>query len=394
MRSVSVLVLLTLVLASISQAQEIEYGGYVEHQIFPQELRGRLVVMDYSKARLDLYSQLTEQISVTGDYIFRIQHGQKNFNSLDFVPDRVVETYALSINTTTESLREAFLYRLKDENYIDNAFASFYSNWVNVRAGRQQIPRGAGYAWNPTDIFHDKNQLDPTYEKRGVDAIKAEIPLTGMSAISGVVGVGNGWDEATKSLQFRSYAKGFDFSFSIMEKYETKYDFNRLSTGTERRRLLGADASGTIKGIGVWFEGAYSDPETSISYSQLLFGADYTFESGLYLITEYYRNGKGTSEKTEYNLQRWMDFLGSAGENLGQNLLFVGQTYPLTDLLTGSNFTIVNVDDGSAVVYPYFEFSLSNNAVLTLIGYVTIGKSETEFGAFGSGAIVRGRLYF
>ena len=57
--------------------------------------------------------------------------------------------------------------------------------------------------------------------------------------------------------------------------------------------------------------------------------------------------------------------------------------------MTGSNYTIVNLDDRSAVVYPYLEYSLSDNAVLTVIGYVTIGKQDAEFGAFGLGAIAR-----
>ena len=38
--------------------------------------------------------------------------------------------------------------------------------------------------------------------------------------------------------------------------------------------------------------------------------------------------------------------------------------------------------------------ALSDNAVLTVIGYVTIGKQDAEFEAFGSGAIARARLYF
>jgi hypothetical protein len=386
--------LLSLGATTAGLAQDFEYGGYLEHQLNPQGLQDRVVFMDYSKVRLDLTSRLSDRFSVTGDYVLRIQHGQKNFNSLDFMPSRTVQEYAASIDRTPGSLREGFNFRLKNENYVDNLFVSYYSDRLSVRVGRQQIPMGTGYVWNPTDIFHDKNQLDPTYEKRGVDAVKVEIPLTDMSAITGVVGFGDGWDKATKSLQFRSHAKGFDFSISAMEKSETRFYFNRFSEGTERRRLLAADASGTMKGIGVWFEGAYNDPEFTDSYSQFLIGADYTLESGLYLITEYYSNGKGVAGKTEYDLQRWMDFLGAAGENLGQHFLFVGQTYPLTDLLTGSNFTIVNLDDGSAVVYPYFEYSLSDNAVLTLIGYLTLGKSDSEFGAFGSGAILRGRLYF
>jgi len=45
-------------------------------------------------------------------------------------------------------------------------------------------------------------------------------------------------------------------------------------------------------------------------------------------------------------------------------------------------------------VYPYFEYSLSDNAILTAIGYVTMGKDNSEFGAFGSGMILRARLYF
>ncbi len=376
------------------QAQELELGGYLEHQLFPQELRGRLVVMDYSKARLDIGLQAVDWLHLNGDIVAQVQQGKKEFNSFDFIPQSVLQSYVDRTGRAISDIKPLFEFQLDNELYIDNAFVSVYAGPVQARVGRQQLPWGTGYVWNPSDVFHDKNQLDPTYEKRGVDAAKIEIPFGGMGMLTAVAELGHAWSEATKAVKMKHHIRGFDISVSAIETYEREIDYDTFAPGITRRRLIAGDISGAIGEIGAWFEGTYNDVAAGDSYSQLLFGADYTTEAGLYLITEYYHNGRGAKGKKDFALDRWMTFLGAAGENLGRDYLFAGQSLPLSDLLMGSNFVIVSLTDGSAVVYPYLEYSLSDNAVLTLIGYVTAGKPDSEFGSFGSGLIARARLYF
>ncbi len=50
-----------------------------------------------------------------------------------------------------------FPQEIKDE-FI---FLDYNKLRLNIRVGKQQLPWGTGYAWNPTDIFNAKDILDP-----------------------------------------------------------------------------------------------------------------------------------------------------------------------------------------------------------------------------------------
>ena len=377
-----------------AQAQDLQFSGYFENQFFPQALNDKIILQDYNKLRLDLSAQVSDRLSFNGNYIFQTHHGANRFNSFDLIPRRVVEAYASRLHVSVDSLRPRFDFALEDEKMLDNAYVSYYSDAVNVRIGKQQLPWGSGYAWNPTDIFHEKNLLDPTYEKRGVNAFKVERSFGGMGMVTGILGVEEDWKHTTKALKVKHHVRGFDVSVSFIEKYQHGFDYDVFQETTERRRLFGWDFSGEVKAVGIWAEGAYNTLARSRDYGQYLVGADYTFESGLYISTEYYHNGRGRSNKAAYSFNDWMRLTSTAGENLGRRYLYAGHRYPLTELLDWSTYVVINLTDGSYVVYPYVEYSLTDNTQLTLIGYVPLGKKDAEFGAFGAGGIARVRLYF
>jgi hypothetical protein len=302
--------------------------------------------------------------------------------------------YARGVGQSVADLSRDFAFRIDHELYIDNAFVSMYAGNVSIRAGRQQLSWGPGYAWNPSDIFQDKNVLDPTYEKRGADAVSISIPTSSLGRITGVIGIEKDWNRAKKAIRWRTHLSGFDVTFLAMETHERFIDYDDFHDKTSRRRMIGGDFSGTLGEFGVWMESTWSDVDDGPDYLQALVGIDHTTESGLYLLAEYYHNGKGKKERSLYDFNAWMSLISSTGDHLGRDYLFIGQSYPLSDLLTGSVFTIISVTDASAVLYPNLEYSLSDNAVLTVIGYATAGKGDSEFGSFGWGAIVRARLYF
>lgn len=398
MRKSCGLTLVLLVLLDLTGArvfgQDLEGSGYLEHQVYPQSLQGRLIAMDYTRIRVDVNANVRPWLAITGDVVGQMEHGKTDFNSFDFIPASVVKSFAQTARMSVDALREDFDFHVDHEHYVDNAYATAYVGEASARIGRQQLPWGTGYAWNPTDIFHEKNFLDPTYEKRGVDAFKVVVPFSAMGTVTAVVGLKSFWNEAKKAVRFKDHVAGFDYSVSLMQEHIHEFDFLTSSSDNVERRFLAGDLSGSIGEFGVWFEGAYVNVPERKDRALALIGADHTTEAGWYLITEYYHNGFGASRRSDYSFNRWMRLIGETGDNLGRDYVFLGQSYPLTGLLTGSSYAILSLTDRSLVVYPYLEYSLSDNAVLILIGYAPVGSATSEFGAFGWGAILRGRLYF
>jgi len=172
-----------------------------------------------------------------------------------------------------------------------------------------------------------------------------------------------------------------------VEKTQKGIEYASSPTTTERRRLFGGDFSGEMFGLGIRGEGAVNRMEMSEDFGQYLVGADHTFESGLYFIGEYYRNGLGKADPGRYDLDDWIRFLSTEGENLGQDYLFLGERYTIAELLVWSNHVLINLNDKSGTLFPWLDYSLDDNAEVTLVGYI-------PFGAFGVGGFVRLRAYF
>lgn len=387
------LLMITLFVERID-AQELSISGYYENQFFPQELSGRLILQDYNKIRLDLSVDAGENVSFNGDYIYRVFHGKTQFNAFDFIPRHLVLQYAARLHAPVDSLRPGFSFAFEDQNFLDNAYATIYLKHFNLRIGKQQLPWGTGYTWNPTDIFNNKNTLDPTYEKVGVNAFKLEVPFGREGMVTGILGIGETWKASTKALKAGYHVQGFDLSISFVEKIQEGFDYTLAAPLSEKRRLIGSDFSGECFGLGIWGEGAYNVMGVSGNFGQYLAGADYTFENGLYLTGEYYHNGPGKTHKSRYTLNDWMRLLGADGENLGRDYLFTGGRYPVTELWNGAGYALINLSDKSGVLFPWFDYTLNDNTEVMFVGYIPFGAGATEFGEFGIGGFARVRVYF
>lgn len=375
-------------------AQELNFSGYYENQLFPQKIGDSFLFQDYNKLRLDLEASIAENVTFTSDYIYQIYHGATSLNAFDFIPADVINRYAAQLHRSVAELRPAFSFALEDQNFLDNAFVTIYARYATIRIGKQQLPWGTGYAWNPTDIFHVKNLLDPTYEKVGVNAFKLEIPFSSEGMLTTILSVGERWSTSTRAVKVKHHIAGFDLSACYVEKNQEGVDFFTFSSFTEHRRLIGGDFSGELFGLGVWGEGAYNYLQTSKNFGQYLVGSDYTLESGLYLIAEYYYNDLGSVGKTEYTFADWMRLISTQGENLGREYLFLGERYPITELWNWANFIVFNLNDGSGILFPWLDYNLNDNSEILLVGYFPFGTRNTEFGEFGPGGFARIRVYF
>ena len=385
-----------LVLSTVcpGSGQQLELGGYYENQFTPQEIGGGLVLQDRDRLRLDLFSQVDDRVVFAGDVVWQVYHGATELNALDLLPGSVVEAHAADLGVSAWQLRPLYYLAFEDEHFIDNAHVTVYLGRLSLRVGAQQLPWGTGYTWNPTDVFHDKSFLDPTYERKGIDALVAESTFGAEGRITGVLSVGSDWSHTARALKIRDHIRGWDLSAVAVQEREQEVDH---ATGTEsrpRRRLLGGDVSGQAAGVGIWGEGARNWVTGSRGFVQYVVGLDHTTLGGTYLLAEYYHNGRGRSGEANYSIGDWMRLLGARGENLGRDYLSVGLSRPARELWTLSMYAIANLSDCSLVAFPWVEYNLGDNTEVDATAYLPLGGALTEFGASGYGGLARLRVYF
>jgi len=380
----------------------LNFSGYFENQFLGQEQRGDYFLMDYNKLRLDMNARVDEHFSFAGNVNFTTNHGKTTLNILDYIPESTVNEYydflEANMGLTPEQVRPQFEYIMENEIFLDNVYLSYYSKYFNVRVGKQQLPWGTGYVWNPTNVFHKKNLLDPTYEQTGVNAIKVEVPFRGEGMLTGVFSVNDKFDNSTYAFKAKKYLGGFDLSLSYVYYEYSMTDFYSFTELEENRQQVGGDFSGSIGGLGIYGEAVYrmkTGKSGADNYWNSVFGVNYFFENGLYLMGEYYYNEKGKADYTDYNINDWMLYAGPFGENLGKHYTFLGSRIPIGNFFNFSTFLLYNISDNSGILYPWLDVSLGNNTELLGTVYIPFGESvDTEFAGYGLGGMARIRIYF
>ncbi len=189
------------------------------------------------------------------------------------------------------------------------------------------------------------------------------------------------------------------------------YDLAVIAGRFTDREVYGMDFSGQIKDVAVWGEAAWyteddattfvvADPASPFGFSvrrspreylRASLGAQYVFPNTLSILVEYYYNGKGERKKENYN---WEAAVDGSEPVLARNYLFSTVSYEITPLLVGTFSVIHNVDDGSVLIAPSVDYSLTESLYLTLGAQVGIGQGNTEYGARPEVYYFQMRYYF
>jgi len=126
-------------------------------------------------------------------------------------------------------------------------------------------------------------------------------------------------------------------------------------------------------------------------YLRAALGAQYIFPNTLSILVEYHYNGKGERNKENYN---WEAAVDGTEPVLARNYLFSTVSCEITPLLVGTFSVIHNVDDGSVMLAPSVDYSLTEDLYLTLGAQVGIGQGQTEYGARPEVYYFQMRYYF
>lgn len=370
-----ILIFLVLVFLNSQPLSALDIWGSFEHQLTGRVEEDRYSFMNHNRLRIDLSSEIAENIVFRGNFIAQTFHGRTKFNLLDFIPEKF---HLEAGNLPPEVLK----FEMEDEYTLDNAFVSFRSPLFAATLGRQQLPWGTGYVWNPTSVFQVRSILEPAREEfPGVDALRVDLPFGRGGSLSFISAPDENWHSFDTAMRVKRHLRGFDLSASL------------INQETEERWLYGADFVGELLGLGVWGEFAYNRLPTS-DYLQFVLGADYTFEFQTHIMMEYFHQGQGQANYRDYTLTDWLELLGGIETNLGRDYIFLRASHPVTDLMELGGSGLVNLNDGSFFLVPELRYSLAENVELIAMLNLFQGGPGTEYGQFPSGGFVRVRVYF
>ncbi|MFH1387200.1 MAG: hypothetical protein ABIH50_06010 [bacterium] len=234
-----------------------------------------------------------------------------------------------------------------------------YFKFSNFTIGKQRIAWGTGYIWNPTDIFNPFVMAFSVREEdeTNVEAVRLEIPLGLASGIDAYVQSGKEWSNSVKGIRVKNNIGRFDYSGSFID----------LGSGSS---LVGFDSAGELFGLGVRQETAYRSPAGGPAYLQTMLGADYTFENGTYINSEYYFNGLGKNNKSNYD---WTSTVR------GRDYLYLGVSRSLDEITRISGSVLINLNDTGFLFYPSYARNLSQNVDVYLEAALLSGPAGSEY---------------
>jgi hypothetical protein len=396
MKKILSLLLFFLSITGVLTAQEkVEIFGYFESQYMGTSVNSEYYQLFSNKLRLDLQSDLTENISFAANFDYITYHGKKEWNILDFLtPDIVAQV--------PQGMEAFYVLNFSNRTFLDNAYFKLSLKHFDLTVGKQQISLGTGYVWNPMDVFNIKELVDPTYEQPGHNAVRLDFPVGNAYTLTALYSPDDTWKNSAKLIQLKGRISHFDYSLIAIEKVwrfhdYTQFDLEKMNFVElpEQRRLLGASTAGELFGMGVWAEFAYNWMETTDNFYELVIGTDYTFDFQTYFMVEYYRNTLGKTDDQDYTLNDWMRVFAAEQKTISRDQVYLFIQHPVTDLIHLGLQSIYSISDHSMALVPVLNYSLSENIDIMAYLNLNIGKEGTVFSKkMGNGGMLRARIYF
>jgi hypothetical protein len=353
-------------------------SGYFEHQYSLRRISDEWRHIDYDRLRADLNIRTKQGSRASAGVVYQLYRGDTKIDPADFLPGGIVIS------------QDSLGIELKDRHYLNHAYIVLGSGTVEITAGKQFLTWGAGWVFNPTELFRPKNALEPSYDREGIGAISARIALGPLSdLLLGYVPDGN-LEQSGRVLRIRHHISGFDVSGLVASTSEVSIGFGREDP--VQRTVIGGDITGEILGLGIWTEAARFDQDGE-RWTEATLGGNYTLSDGTLILIEGFYNGRGKSS-SPYSTQAWLELIFGSRRTLGKTTLFGAVNRTIAQLWTVGMSVISNPGDGSLILIPAIAYSFADNIDLLFNGLLYVGQPGDEFGADQTGGFIRGRLYF
>ena len=377
------MIYLIIVLFPVIAFTQVDIFGYYETEYDHIQLANKSYNFSYNKLRLDLESRPGENVKIGANINFRLFNGKTEFNIFDFLPMDSGEINGEIISSLSEPLL--------DEMYLENIYLRTSLQLFDFTIGKQPISLGTGYAWNPLDIFNQKDLIDPTYEQAGINALRMEIPIMNWGTLDIIIEPDSTWDMSSKMIQLKSSLSSIDFSLNGGNQYhlipsgESSYAYDDVFFG-------GGSFVGEFWEFGLWGETLWS-LDADNNFGEVVFGMDHTFNNGFYLMAEYFHNSLG-AEKNKVTFDHYLYNFSGETHSLMQNYFFAMGMYNLTDYISGSLLVYGNLDDQSFILAPQLNWDAFEDVTLGALVSQSFGENDSEFGIQDLALRFRLRTYF
>jgi len=410
---------------TVDTGSHLRWKGYVENQLGVMMLPHRpedavwkdLPFFDTNKARLDLRAKPAPGFSANINAIARLYHGTTSFDLREMLPEKFHEDLDLYAAFAPEYVT----YSFENDFSLNDAYITAGEGAFRLRVGKQPMRFGSGYVWNPTDPFTVIDMLDPTYEKVGVNAVRAQIYLPHEGLLEAYALPGENLAAIAledTGLAFRGriaagqwvFAASYSGFVDLAGIDETAMSMEEALAYT-RRHLAGVEVTGEVAGVGLWAEGAYNrmaKPEdgwkglTTLGddeWFEALVGVNYTFRGGFTVMAEGLYNGRGIDDPQDYTLWHWFGYLDQTIRYMGTAYATATLQQPISRINTTLSLTgIGNISDRSMILNPWIRYDWNQYLAISLYGAFSLADGETEdvaeMGATGHAAYLRARLSF
>ncbi|MBC8214286.1 MAG: hypothetical protein ISR90_06820 [Candidatus Marinimicrobia bacterium] len=373
MRNLVILFLLSTILFS----QLTEISGYVESE-GDGFIIGSPQYFGYNKLRLDLDAYPTDALTIKASISSKLFWGKSEWSFGDFMP--VSEELA----STT--------YTISDTTNIDFLYSQLDLEWMHLTIGKQPLSMGGGFVWNPTNIFIQKDLLDPSYELVGINSFRASLPIN-KSELDIIIQPN---DNLESNIYSAFNTNLFNHNLSLVGLQMNQIELNEEFSEESSKVLgLGFSTVGEIFGLGIWSEYLLkSDINFDNPQNEFVIGGDYTFDFQTYVMLEAFHQDNGAEFNTAYNDIDLLNYVAGNTKALAKDYVFGMLKHPLGEYSSISLSGIYNYSDNSYIAIPQVDWNPIDNLDLMVSIFKSVGSEKTEFEVQNIGGRLRMRVYF
>lgn len=362
-RAARVLFSALVLFAAGAQAQETQGFGEVRLSLFPGESGQKWQLVE--RVRPTFEAGLGERMKLVATIEAGLVEGLDTSAELENTLRRSDFEPLLEANGCVWPVHRNPFFRIDGaDNYlgVDRLYVDAYFGKLDLRVGRQALNWGSAQFFNPTDPFPEVLLAEPWRPRRGVNAMRLNIPLGEGRDVTAVAAVNDTLNEMRAAGRFRVNISGTDVALAAAWR-------------GQKRGLVGLDLRGTL-GVGWWVEGAYLLGDSP--HEEIATGIDYSFPilERATAFAEYYRNGAGSTNPSATARGGTLSATGgpvcatgslplAATERdpfapfvAGRDYLVVGATLAISPDLSTSVSGLQNLNDGSGLLVPTVSYNV------------------------------------
>lgn len=278
---------------------------------------------------------------------------------------------------------------------IDHLWGLVNLGTMDIQFGKIPIGWGTGYAFNPTAKTYSVSFLDDLSEETpGTLGILSGYALNDTTAFQVYLAFedkkrtqrpeAGEWERIPFGIKVQKIWGAFDLSLSWIKEVFYRPE----AQAYHREYYLGGDFVGAVGDFGVYGEAALNVPrndEGRFDFSghrgqdllEYCVGGDYIFTTAdLTLRMEYYHQGRGVTNKTDYDLLSGL----SSGQPLqAEDYLLVALEKIFLNYHTFIFGSFINCNDGSFILLPELNYNAADNLEVVLGSVVPCGEKGSEF---------------